>query len=222
MSSTTHQVDTFFEKTAGTGAPSASLSVVDDYIDGEIVDQAIVDKKKFGSDEIEKDSRTGENVKQLLVVLQTELRNWQGVSKVPTNEDGSAKAASEDDGRRAVYVAPWTNIHSAVNDAIVAATGKKGPLLTGGRLGVKITELRNTGKGNPLKIHAARYVPPAASDGFFNETAAPAAAPAAPAAQTTVAQPVAAAPAVQQDPWATEAAAAATAPPAGQPEPPPF
>jgi hypothetical protein len=200
VTSTTHQVDTFFEKTAGTGAPSASLSKVDDFVYGEIVDQAIVDKKKFGSDEIEKDSRTGENVKQLLVVLKTDLRNWQGVSKIPTNEDKTEKAASEDDGRRAVYVAPWSNIHSAVAEAVVAATGAKGPLLNGGKLGVKITELKDTGKGNPLKIHAATYTAPAASAGFFNETAAPAAS-----------QPAPAAPAAQQDPWAS------TPPAAGKP-----
>lgn len=229
MSNTTHSVDTFFENTGGgVGAPSASLKNVDDFIDGEIVDQAIVDKKKFGTDEVEKD-RDGNPMKQLVVILQTDLRNYQGVSKIPTNEDGSPKAPSEDDGRRAVYVAPFTNIHAAVGDAVVAATGSKGPLLNGGRLGVKVVELKDTGKGNPLKIHAARYVAPSASDGFFGESTTgsndvtPTQA-AQPAAQAQAPSTPAPAPAPQSDPWANEAAAASQAQgiPAGQSSKPPF
>lgn len=224
LTSTTYSVESFFENTGGgVGAPSASLKVVDDFIFGEIVDQAIVDKKKFGTDEIEKDERTGENRKQLVVILQTDLRNWQGVSKVPTNEDKSQKAPSEDDGKRAVYVAPFTNIHAAVGDAVVTATGAKGPLLNGGKLGVKVVELRDTGKGNPLKIHQAVYEAPAASSGFFGgEQAAPA--EAAPAAESAPVAPAAPAAPAQSDPWASQAqqqqnAGAATP---GQTSKPPF
>jgi hypothetical protein len=224
---TTHSVDTFFENTGGgVGAPSARLSAVDDFVFGEIVDQAIVDKKKFGKDEVETD-RDGNPVKQLVVILQTDLRNWEAVSKIPTNEDGSQKAASEDDGRRAVYVAPWQNLHSAIGDAVVAETGSKGPLLNGAKLGVKIVELKDTGKGNPLKIHGAKYVAPSASDGFFGESTTgsndvtpseatqPAQQAQQPAAQATPA------PAAQQDPWANDAAQAAKVAP-GQTDKPPF
>jgi hypothetical protein len=220
--STTHSVDTFFENTGGgVGAPSASLKVIDDFVFGEIVDQAIVDKKKFASDEIEKDERTGENRKQLVVILQTDLRNYQGVSKIPTNEDGSQKAQSEDDGRRAVYIAPFTNIHAAVGEAVVAATGAKGPLLNGGKLGVKIVELKDTGKGNPLKIHEAKYVAPSASDGFFGGGEAPAAPATEQAAPAATPAPAASAPA-QSDPWATEAQAASNVPAGQTTSKPPF
>lgn len=220
---TTESVETFFENTGGgVGAPSASLKVVDDFVYGDIVDQAIVDKKKFASDEVEVDERTGKPRKQLVVILQTDLRNWQGVSKVPTNEDGSAKAASEDDGRRAVYVAPFTNIHAAIGAAVEDELGQKGPLANGGKLGVKIIELKDTGKGNPLKVHEAKYTAPSASDGFFGESA-----PSAQEAPAATPEPTpAAAPAApqQQDPWAADAQAKQNAGAAqpGQTSKPPF
>lgn len=203
--------ENFFENTGGgVGAPSASLKIVNDFVIGEIVDQAMVPKKKFGSEDIEKDSRTGKDIMQLVVILQTDQRNWHNVSKVPTDENGNAKPASEDDGRRAIYVPPFSNIHAAIGEA----TDKK-PLRNGGKLGVKIVELKDTGKGNPLKIHAAHYEPPAAApEGFFgggDQQAAPAQSqPAAqqqsaPPAQQQAAPAAAPAAAPQQDPWGAPA-----------------
>jgi hypothetical protein len=216
-------VEGFFDNTGGgVGAPSAKLSKIDDFVYGEVVDQALVDKKKFGKDEVETDSRTGEPIKQLVVILQTDQRSWANVAKVPTNEDGSAKAASEDDGRRAIYVAPFTNIHAAIGDAIVEANGAKGPILNGAKLGVKIVDLKDTGKGNPLKIHQAKYVAPAApvaSDGgFFGGGEAPAqpvdqAAAQVPPTTTAVTQQPAAAASPQVDPWTGAPASAGDGPP---------
>jgi hypothetical protein len=218
-------VEGFFDNTGGgVGAPSAKLSKIDDFVYGEVVDQALVDKKKFGSEEIERDKKTNEPIKQLVVILQTDQRGWANVAKVPTNEDGSAKDASEDDGRRAIYVAPFTNIHAAIGDAIIAATGAKGPILNGASLGVKIVDLKDTGKGNPLKIHQAKYVAPApkpASDnGFFGDSnTAPAqpidqAAAQVPPTTTAVAeQPAAPAAQPQVDPWTGQAASQGDGPP---------
>jgi hypothetical protein len=214
--STEASVEGFFDNTGGgVGAPSASIKVPGDVVFGEVVDQALVDKKKFASDEIEHDKVTGKPIKQLVVILQTDQRDWHNVAKVPTNEDGSTKAASEDDGRRAIYVAPFTNIHAAIGDAIVAATGEKGPIRNGAKLAVKIVELKDTGKGNPLKVHAAKYEPPVASGGeFFGDsntvgetttgsTAQPAAAQTTPpAAEAAPSAPV------QQDPWGAPATGA--------------
>jgi pyruvate/2-oxoglutarate dehydrogenase complex dihydrolipoamide acyltransferase (E2) component len=204
--------ENYFEHTGGgTGAPSASLKIVNDFVYGEIVDQAMVPKKVFAKDEIEKDSRTGKDIMQLVVILQTDLRNWHNVSKVPTDDKGVAKPGAEDDGRRAIYVPPFSNIHAAIGEA----TDKK-PLRNGAKLGVKIVELKDTGKGNPLKIHVAKYEPPAAApDGFFGgDQAATEAAPQTAAAQAEPASaPAAAAPpaAPQQDPWAAPGAPAAAA-----------
>lgn len=212
-------VEGFFDNTGGgAGAPSAALKVVDDFIYGEVVDQALVDAKKFGTDEIERDKYTNEPIKQLAVILQTDNRNWVGVSKVPTDENGNQKAASEDDGRRAVYIKPFTNIHAAVGDAIVAANGAKGPIQNGAKLGIKVVELKDTGKGNPLKIHQAKYEAPTASGGDFfgaSNTAAPAEQPPAQQAPPAQQQAAPAAPAApQQDPWTGQAA--------GQGDKPPF
>lgn len=216
----------FFDQTGGgTGAPSAKLKDMDDFAMGEIVDQFMVEATDYSTKKPKVDSKTGATIMQLVIVLQTESRNWENVAKVPLKDkDDKAsgpKDPSEDDGKRAVYVEPWTNIHAAIGKAVIDGTGEKGPVLNGGTLGVKIVELRDTGKGNPLKVHAARYTAPVAaapSDAFFNETApsAPAAEPAQPAAPavTPAAEPAAAAPATPPaDPWGTPAPAAGGKPP---------
>jgi hypothetical protein len=169
-------VDDFFDNTGGGGPlPSAVLKKPGDFVYGEVVDQFKVDKIKFGTkDVIERDSKTGEPIKQLVVVLQTDHRNWENVVKVPLADKDDPNSGdldpAQDQGRRAIYVAPWTNIHAAIGDAIVATTGKKQGLAVGSKLGVKITELKDTGKGNPLKIHAAKYEVPAPSSDFFGES----------------------------------------------------
>lgn len=217
----------FFDQTGGTGAPSAKLKDLDDFAYGEIVDQFMTEATEFATGNVKKDKKTGEVINQLVIVLQTESRNWENVAKVPLKDkDDKAsgpKDPAEDDGRRAVYVEPWTNIHAAIGKAVIEATGQKGPVLNGGTLGVKIIELRDTGKGNPLKVHAAKYVAPAApsaSDAFFDKTAETA--PAAPAAAAPATQPAAPAPAQEAAP----AAAAPAGDPWGTPAPsggkPPF
>lgn len=219
MSSNSTEVDGFFDNIGGGGAPSATLKDVDDFVVGEIVDQYKVEAKKFGTDQVEIDERTGKPVIQLVVVLQTELRNWAGVSKIPVVDvnvppaQQVQKDPSEDDGRRAVYVKPGHNLHAAIGQAIVAGTGKRGNLQIGGQLGVKIDRLEPTRKGNPKKVHAVKYTPPAASAGFFegsNQAAQPqgqAPAQSAPVQQVQQTAPAQTAPAAQPtgqaNPWGT-------------------
>ena len=213
---TASSVENFFDNTGGgSGAPSIKLSQPNDGVKGEILDQFMAPAYHFGTKNQKTDSKTGAPIEQLVVIVQTSLRNWDRVAKIPLvdPEDRSKgeKPASEDDGRRAIYIEPFTNIHAAVGAAVVKATGKKGPLLNGGTLGVKITELRDTGKGNPLKVHDAVYEPPVASgQGFFGDSNT---AQSAPAAQSQ------SAPAPAQDPWSgAPAGGAATE----QAEEPPF
>jgi hypothetical protein len=194
----------FFDNIGGAGAPSIKLSAVNDGVIGVIETQFKTEAKEFGTENIKKDRKTGEPIIQLVVILQTDLRNWERVAKVPlVDKDDKSKGTkdpSEDDGRRAVYIEPWTNLHAAVGKAIVEGTGSKGPLRDGGTLGVKITELRDTGKGNPLKVHVAQYTPPAASGGdFFGESKTQGGsgdASATPATSTPAAEPA-------KDPWGT-------------------
>lgn len=197
-------VENFFNNIGGAGAPSIKLSAINDGVIGEIVDQFTTEAKEFGTENVKKDRKTGDPVQQLVVILQTELTGWDRVAKIPlVDKDDKSKGnkpPEEDDGRRAVYIEPWTNIHAAVGKAVTEATGQKGPLLNGGKLGVKVIDLKDTGKGNPLKIFTAVYTPPTASSGFFDESKTQGgpgdAASSAPASQgAPAAEP-------QQDPWA--------------------
>lgn len=203
----------------GGGAPGAILKTVGDFVQGEIVEMFKREYIPFGKTEPEK-REDGSPKQQLVIILQTEHRNWQNVTKVPLvdpkDESKGPKPPSEDDGKRAIYVPEQKNIQFAIADAVVAARAKP---VVGGTLGVKVVELRDTGKGNPLKVHKAIYSPPSASDAFFGgaPAAAPApeaapAAPAAPAPAAPAAAPAPAAPA-SQDPWATSAPATSGAPP---------
>lgn len=144
---------------------------------GEILSMAKQDQKDFVTGDPIPDGKGG-NKQELKVVLQTEYRNWDKVAKVPEDDDKKPMADSEDDGRRAIYVRGW--MIGAIGDAVKKATGNPGGPKVGGKLGVKVTELVDTTKGNPFPKYEAVYTPPAASDGFFEESQA-----AAPAQATT-------------------------------------
>lgn len=206
----------------GVGAPSALLKNPGDFVMGPIVEFFKRDYIPFGKTDPEL-KEDGSKRQQLVIIVQTEHRNWANVVKVPKQDPNDAnspeKAPSEDDGKRAIYVPEGSNIQYAVARALGAAKAK---FELGGTIGVKVFNLKDTGKGNPLKEHEAVYKVPSAASGFFQETpaaaapatppqaAAPAPAPAAPAPAPT---PAPAAPA-QQDPWATTNSAPA---PAGDP-----
>lgn len=212
---TDNTTDFFDNAGGGAGAPSASLKNVNDNVTGEIVEMFKKDYVPFGKTEPEKDeSEPDGKRKQLVIILQTALRNWQGVSKVPkvdpADPNSAEKAPSEDDGKRAIYVPNRSNLQYAIGKAVTAA-GSGVKFSTGGQLGVRIFNLKDTGKGNPLKEHEARYVAPSAGDGFFGgqpqqsapapqQSAPPAPQQSAPAPQQQSAPP-------QGDPWATQAPA---------------
>ena len=236
MTSNSTETDFFDNVGGGSGAPGAVLKNVGDFVHGQILDMYKRDYVPFGKQEPEK-REDGSNKQQLVIILQTENRNWANVSRIPvvdhTDPNSPAKPAEEDDGKRAVYVPEGKNIQFAIGRAAQAAGAKPA---VGGTLGVKIVNLKDTGKGNPLKEHEAVYQAPSASDAFFAQAPAgppaeqapaqqaapaqapapaqpaPQAAPAAPPAAAPAAAPAPAAPA-QQDPWATSAAPATSEPP---------
>jgi hypothetical protein len=192
--------DEFFSGAAGEFVPTAKFTndtgpegrtQVGGKIVGEILSMSKQDQRKFGTGEPIPDGKGG-NKQELKMVLQTEHRDWDKCAKVPVDKDEDTgketpRAASEDDGKRAVYVRGWMT--GAIGDAVLKATGKPGGPKIGGKIGIKITELVPTENGNPYPKYAAVYTPPAASDGFFDEgqaasaaaaeKAAPASAPAA-------------------------------------------
>jgi hypothetical protein len=203
-------VDDFFDNIGGTGAPTQKLQEINDGVIGTIESQRVVDYIPFGKKDPEI-LDDGKVRKQLVVILATAQRNWAGLVQAPfIDRDDKSKGTrppEEDDGRRAVYIPQYKNIHYAVKDAVVASGaygGKNGPLRDGGKFGVKVVDLEDTNQGNLKKVHKAFYEAPAAapaSADFLGD--APASTP-----------PAAAAP--PADPWASPAPAAA-APPAAAP-----
>ena len=158
----------FFDDAMREGAPSALLKQPKDFVMGEIIAINKVAKTKFGSNdpELEDDGVTPKM--QLVVILQTSNRNWDKVAKAPQAEDGSPKDPALDEGKRAVYFPKYTNIFGAMGKGLKAAGAAD--IEIGGTLGVKVTELQDTGKGNPLKIHEVVYKVPVVKDeseGFF-------------------------------------------------------
>lgn len=224
---TDNTTDFFDNLSEGAGAPSALLKSTGDTVQGEIVKMFKRDYVPFGKDTPEADASEPDGKrKQLVIIVQTNDRNWANVAKVPKvdpNDPNSAeKAPSEDDGTRAIYVPNRSNIQYAIGHAVAEAKAKP---VVGGSIAVKVFNLKDTGKGNPLKEHVARYTAPAAGADFFPpaQGQAPAAAPVQTAPPVQEQAPVA--PPVQQvapaapaapagDPWATQVAPAA---PAGDP-----
>lgn len=202
--------DFFDGVSGGAGAPTAELKNVGDFAYGEVLEMFKRDYVPFGAKEPEK-KEDGTTRQQLVIILQTEQRNWAGVSRVPQVDPADPtkgqKPPSDDDGKRAVYVPEGKNIQFAIGRAVQASGAR---FEVGGTLGVKIDNLKDTGKGNPLKEHVATYK--GKPEGFFGggQQSAPAAqaepTPAAPAAQS--------APAAQGgDPWASTSGGASNPPP---------
>lgn len=212
----------------GAGAPTAVLKNPGDFVHGEIVRMTKRDYIPFGQEKPELRA-DGTPKQQLIVVLQTENRGWANVVKVPkvdgTDPNSAEKPPSEDDGLRAVYIPEGKNLQFAVARAV---QGAKAKFEVGGKLGVRVTELVPTTKGNPRKEHEARYEakPAATGDAFFGGAQTAPAATAAPAQAAPAQSAPPAAPAPSQDPWATSAPAAPAAgdpwasPTGGNDEPP--
>lgn len=156
----------YFDEAAREGAPSAELKKPKDFVQGEIVDIFKRPQTKFNSKDVIKED-DGSDRLQLVVILQTTSRNWEKVAKVPVGDDGSAVDVAKDNGKRAVYFPKYTNIYGAMGRGVKAAGVTD--IEIGGKLGIKVTELEDTGKGNPLKHHDAVYVPPVKSSEEFGD-----------------------------------------------------
>lgn len=173
--------DGFLDDGVREGAAGARFDSVGDSVLGEVVDKYMVDYVPFGKKDPEIDERTGKPVQQLVVVLQTETRNYEDhpKAKIPKDQDGNPRPAEQDNGRRAIYLRKGTNIYSALAKAVAGAlpSGEKPGQhpKVGGKIGMQFFEDEDTGKGNNLKKFRGKYVPPAANseaDDFFDAPAA--------------------------------------------------
>lgn len=149
----------FFDGVGG-GAPSFAFSGVNSGIKGTVVEQYLTVVTDTSGNKKHYDN--GDEIPQLNVTLQTDLRSWDKVKKVP-EVDGAPKPASEDDGKRRIYVK--YDMRRAIGVALQEAGVKD--LATGGVLMVKQTGEKKTQHPNPLPLYEARYEPPAASAEFF-------------------------------------------------------
>jgi hypothetical protein len=199
----TGTVEDFFDG-VGTGAPSFKFNGPGTGIKGTIVDQYrthVTDTAGV----VKTYPKSGDPIPQLNVTLQTALRNWKGVNKIPTDVEGNELPGSDDDGLRRVYVK--YDMRRAVAVA-VKGVGER-YMKTGGELAIKQTGLKDTGQPNGLPLYEARYaVPVGTDDGFLEGQGDP-----DPWASATPAAPT-----------ATQKPAPAAAPPAApeQDDEPPF
>lgn len=163
-----NDADGFFDDAQKTGAPGFHFGKQPGpHVVGEIVDMYKTDFVPFGKKEAKVDDKTGEVVKQLVIVLQTDLREWDGVnpeSDSMKKEDGTPRDPKEDTGLRALYAVPGTNMFSAIGRAIKddETSPSRNPQV-GAKLMVQFHEDEDTGKGNPLKKFRAKYKAPAAT-----------------------------------------------------------
>lgn len=172
-----NDADAFLDN-EGFGPRSASWkpSAIGAMVAGEILDVRVGDATSIDTGEIKKNA-DGSNKKQLVITIQTDLRNW--AEATPLKDQTPQKnplPPSEDDGKRSIYAEQNTNRAAAIK-AAVAEKGLTGAPKVGGKLWVRLTEERNVGKPSPLKIFAAGYAPPAPSapgaDQFVQQTAQP-------------------------------------------------
>lgn len=145
--------DDFFDGVGGSGAPGFKFAGVNSGIKGTVVDQYRTFVTEPGSREPKKYA-DGTEIPQLNVTLQTDLRNWDKVTKVPTDpETQQEKDPSEDTGLRRIFIK--YDMRRAVGAALQAAGVRA--LETDGVLAVKQTGEKATGKANGLPLYEARY-----------------------------------------------------------------
>lgn len=160
------------EKKVGPPSGGARFKEVGDSVVGEVVDKFLIDYKNIITKEVELDD-DGKAIKQLVIVLQTDHRNWEQVNKHPQDKDGVNLPNEADTGLRAVYARKWTNIYAALGLSI-RESGVENPSkhpAVGGKFGVQFFEEEDTGKPSKLKKFRAKYTPPApkaADDGWFD------------------------------------------------------
>lgn len=154
----------------GGGAPAFRFVNLGDTVKGVVASTRPMEQTVFGSNPprpIPDPKRPGQNKMQLQVILETNLRNWEGCNP-GKDRDGNPEPASADTGARAIYVKGW--MIGAIKEAVLGATNKeRGHLIPGDKVAVQFSEQVDTGKGNPLKKFSANVVPTTKGAELFNQ-----------------------------------------------------
>lgn len=194
-------IDDFFAEHAGGGGigiPSIDIDKVGDSVVGEILDVQRGHVTEIGTTDA-KLNKNGETMPQLVVTLQTELRNWEGANKPATDEDGNPKPPADDDGKRRHFIKYGSNVEILAK-ALAAADAKGSDMVEGSKLAIKLDSLVPMSKG-AMKVWAFQFkkAPSSAADDAFAEVeaakpeskkeATPAAGATAPSADSPAADP---------------------------------
>lgn len=198
-----NEYDDFFGEAlkGGGGGPTHKFREIGQTVLGEIVSMKRQQQTNF-TDGKPKFNVKNEPMYEIVMVLQTELRDWADVTDKAKldKETGQVRPTSEDTGLRAVYVK--NQMARALGTA--AAPGRPA---VGGQVWLRYADNEDIGKGNPLPVFEARYKAPEnkANDDVFggSPSTPPAAAPSAPATPPA-------------DPWASTSSSPAVS------EEPPF
>jgi hypothetical protein len=125
----------------GSGTPAFSFGKIGDKVTGTITHQEITQQTDFDTDEL-MFTKQGKPLNQLVITLDTNLRNWEGTSP---DSNCRERDASEDDGKRKVYV------KSGGRDALAKAVRKSGNrgIKVGGKLSVELVD--------QVKVEGSKY-----------------------------------------------------------------
>lgn len=161
--------DDFFEGVGGTPAAAFDFGGKGDL--GKTVVGTVVDQfRNIVTDTSgnEKHYPDGTPIPQLVLTLQTDLRNWEG-AKAPLTDgkDGPPLPPEDDDGLRRVWVK--YDMRRALAKAL-QETGVKSGLRTNDKVAIKKSGEKKTSHPNPLPLYEAkvqRAPEPSASEEFF-------------------------------------------------------
>lgn len=159
----------FFDDAAkgGGGSPGFKFEKIGQGVKGTVTDIFRTKVTKMNSTEPKLD-KNGKEIPQLNVTLQTELRDWKGVIKVPLDEDDKPLPASEDTGLRRVFLKYQAS--RAVADAIKAADAVSSDFKVGSELALKYVSDQPMKEG-AMKIFEARFKKgEATADDFFESS----------------------------------------------------
>lgn len=160
--------------------------------------------------------KNGEPIMQVIVTLQTNLRNWESVTAIPTDENDQPKHPSLDDGKRCIFIK--NQMARAVAKALKEAGGQdqvRRGIVVGDDIAFKVSGYMDVGRGTPMVEFEAKYwINPGSSGSFEGHLEQP-------AQQAPTPDPFAGqqAPAQQSQQTSAPAAQQAPAAPAGGPPP---
>lgn len=146
-------------KGGGGGAPGFKFETIGNGVKGVVTDIFKTNVTKMNSQDAKLD-KNGNKIPQLNVTLQTDLRDWKGVIKVPTKRDDKGEDTgvpvdpSEDTGLRRVFLKYQAS--RAVGEAIQAAGAVSSDFKKGATLAIKYVGNQPMNEGE-MKLFEARF-----------------------------------------------------------------